>query len=553
MSDLITFVTSEALKPLLKKLIEIRRKRRVEIDTIADTFGDPIELAKFYIEPHCQHQNPADFNEEEPISTVRSLIFSTINDFLNRDFAAAGGGKNTMFVLSDAGMGKTTLLVMIKLLNLTEFWPQQFSCKLMKLGQNSLKEITDVANKGRTILLLDSLDEDPLSWANAEERITDILSASANFRRVIITCRTQYFPKTAADPFNRPGRVEIGGYVCPMLFLSYFDEVQVDQYLSKRFPANFINRLKGLHSSQHIQAKSLLSKVRSLQFRPLLLSHIEDLLGSEEANWDDYGVYLALIEAWLLREERKLRTQGLSVDKGHLLEACARVAFTMQKGRHRTIGQDELEELVHSSPNVSYLKDLNFGGRSLLNRNSNGDYRFSHYSIQEFLLAYFVLNNQHRDSLFEISVTDQMLHFILSRLKEFKKVSLAIETKGGTDHVFNQEGVCKNCGMTQGYAAHFIQQFCERSIPSFVFSGLRFDDMDLRNLDLSGLVFRGCSFVNANLAKANLSQCDLTGAVFDRANLSGANLARAHLDGISLKAANIESVQSDRPILKFSR
>jgi hypothetical protein len=171
MSDFITFVTSEALKPLLKKLIEIRQKRRVEIDTIADTFGDPIELAKFYIEPRCQHQNPADFNEEEPSSTVRSPVFSTINDFLNRDFAAAGGGKNTMFVLSDAGMGKTSLLVMIKLLNLTEFWPQQFSCRLLKLGRNSLKEIADVANKGRTILLLDSLDEDPLHLQNLGSRL----------------------------------------------------------------------------------------------------------------------------------------------------------------------------------------------------------------------------------------------------------------------------------------------------------------------------------------------------------------------------------------------
>jgi uncharacterized protein YjbI with pentapeptide repeats len=333
-----------------------------------------------------------------------------------------------------------------------------------------------------------------------------------------------------------------------MLFLSYFDEDQVDQYLSKRFPASFFNRLKGLHSSQHIQAKGLLSKVYSLQFRPLLLSHIEDLLGSEDANWDDYGVYLALIDAWLLREERKLRTQGLNVDKSHLMEACAHVAFTMQKGRRRTVGQDELEDLIQSSPNVSYLKDLNFGGRSLLNRNSNGDYRFSHYSIQEFLLAYFVLNNQRKDSVFEFSVTDQMLQFILSRLKEFKIVSLVIAAKGGTDHVFNQNGVCRICGMTRGYATYFIQQFCEPSIPSFVFSGLRFDDMDLSNLDLSRLVFRGCSFVNANLTKTNLSQCDLRGALFDRANLSGANLARAQLDGISLKAANIDGVQSDRPL-----
>lgn len=49
MSDLITFVTSEALKPLVKKLIEIRRKRRTEIDTI-DAMRLHLEQSEFELE-----------------------------------------------------------------------------------------------------------------------------------------------------------------------------------------------------------------------------------------------------------------------------------------------------------------------------------------------------------------------------------------------------------------------------------------------------------------------------------------------------------------------
>lgn len=550
MGELISFLTSEALQPLLKELLRIRRNRRAEIDAITDTFGDPVELAKFYVEPRCQHQNPADLNEDDPISIVRSPVFSTINDFFNREFSAAGGGKNTMFVLSDAGMGKTSLLVMIKLIHLTEFWPQHFSCKLLKLGPYSLARIAEVPNKGRTILLLDSLDEDPLSWDDPERRMIEILEATANFRRVIITCRTQYFPKTAADPFNRPGRVELGGYVCPMLFLSYFDEQQVDQYLSKRFPADFIKRARGRPSLQHEQAKALLKKVHSLQFRPLLLAHIEDLLASQETNWDDYDVYQALLSAWLLREERKLRAQGHESSKEHLLQACAQVALFMQESRQRTIGRAELESLILSSPTVFYLKHLNFGGRSLLNRNSNGDYRFSHYSIQEFLLAYLVLNNQSVYIRFNFSVTDQMFRFILARLKQSRKIVLSLGSPEKR-HLFNIEGICNSCGMSRNYAAHRQQPFCDmtpRKIPSFVFSGLKFDEMNLSNLDLSGLMFRSCSFARSNLSGTNLSLCDLTGAVFDGADLTNADLNLAMTDGASFKGARLEGSRINAPL-----
>jgi len=554
MAELISFLTTEALKPLLKELFRLRRKRRTEIDAIADTFGDPIELAKYYVEPGCQHQNPADFNEDDPISIVRSPVFSTINDFFNREFATVGGGKNTMFVLSDAGMGKTSLLVMIKLLHLTEFWPQQYSCKLFKLDQETLKEIAEVPNKGKTILLLDSLDEDPLAWDDTERRILDILGTTDTFRRVILTCRTQYFPKTAADPFNRPGRIEIGGYVCPMLFLSYFNERQVDQYLSRRFPPNFVRRLRGRHSQLHEEAKALLSKVHSLQFRPLLLAHIEDLLASQETSWDDYGIYRALLEAWLLREERKLRVQGHEVTEKRLLEACIEVALVMQRTRRRAISREELENVNLSSPNVSYLKHLNFGGRALLNRNSNGDYRFSHYSIQEFLLAHVVLNNQSEKSRFDFSVTDQMFRFILGRLNQYKNTPRYVI--GNASHTFMGAGkdttvVCKSCGMSQVYALHTNQPSCVRrkEFASFVFSGLKFDDLDLSSLDLSGHVFRSCSFIRADLSNTNLSDCDLRGAIFDEANLSNANLGDTLLDGARFKGAVLNRIQSDVTIM----
>jgi hypothetical protein len=49
--------------------------------------------------------------------------------------------------------------------------------------------------------------------------------------------------------------------------------------------------------------------------------------------------------------------------------------------------ESELAQLIAKLPAVLHLKHIDFGGRSLLNRTSSKDYRFAHYSIQEFFVA----------------------------------------------------------------------------------------------------------------------------------------------------------------------
>jgi hypothetical protein len=49
------------------------------------------------------------------------------------------------------------------------------------------------------------------------------------------------------------------------------------------------------------------------------------------------------------------------------------------------VAGDEIAELTARHPAMVHLDQLDVGGRSLLNRNAEGEYRFSHYSIQEFL------------------------------------------------------------------------------------------------------------------------------------------------------------------------
>lgn len=166
---------------------------------------------------------------------MKTPVFETLDEFLAEPVLTHDGCQQ-MFILADAGMGKTSLLPMLKLGHLLSFWPKGYGCLLLKLGADTLERLDKHADQAHTVLLLDALDEDPTARGRIRERLLELLEHSQNFRHVLIACRTQFFPDTGLDPFGRPGQVSVGPFVCPMPFLSLFDERQVNEYLLKRFP-----------------------------------------------------------------------------------------------------------------------------------------------------------------------------------------------------------------------------------------------------------------------------------------------------------------------------
>jgi hypothetical protein len=59
----------------------------------------------------------------------------------------------------------------------------------------------------------------------------------------------------------------------------------------------------------------------------------------------------------------------------------------MQEQETQVISQKEFQQLILADQNIAWLEEFEIGGRSLLNRNSECAFRFSHYTIQEFLVA----------------------------------------------------------------------------------------------------------------------------------------------------------------------
>ena len=51
LTDIIEFLPGNVLDRLFDKLKKLRNEKKTELNRIANVFGDPYELSKFYVEP----------------------------------------------------------------------------------------------------------------------------------------------------------------------------------------------------------------------------------------------------------------------------------------------------------------------------------------------------------------------------------------------------------------------------------------------------------------------------------------------------------------------
>jgi len=549
------------LPKLAQTFARIRKERKAELDHIGDLFGDPELLARRYVEPDCQQFNPADSFVEEGSNVIRTPVFEHLQRGFFSGSQEAGTGKNQLFVLADAGMGKSSLLVMLKLAQLGSFWPRETDCVLMKLGQGTLDELAPITARRGKVLLLDALDEDPLAWGRVHDRVLELLRATDNFHRVIITCRTQFF-SGGEDPFNRRGQVELGGFLCPVIYLSLFDDEKVGRYLQRHFPRGLPDWLLRRENPRIGVAKGIVERMRSLRARPMLLAHIEDLLSASHQDWTEYTLYKALVRAWLQREQRKNLDKVASVEEIWL--ACTRLALRLHQGGVDTISEAELERLVQTTPELRHLRAMDVGGRSLLNKTSNGSFRFAHRTVAEFLVTHAVLE-VYGIVVGRLRGTDAIARFLDGGLFDPK---LRGADLGGLDLLGLDLGQIplsrarmKGCNLRgadlsrcltvetgpgpEGAAGALWQAEAPAGSPKIThrqtFAGALYDDAtrwfagkpppdahrlgpgaDLRAVDLRGADLRGA---------------DLRGASLRDAPLEGARVAGMHVDGTTMAAS----------------
>jgi len=331
---------------------------------------------------------------------------------LNKAFRDRGDDNKYYLLLADAGMGKTTFMINLYIAykRQWQWWKKRYDIKLLPLGHpHAMQELDNIPDdqKKDTILLLDALDEDAEAVKKYEKRLPEILDRAWRFREIVITCRTQFFPSKAEEP-TETGYVKLGGaggeYKFQKLYVSVFDDKDIKRYLRKRFPV-----LNPFVWKKRRKARKIVRKSPNLMVRPMLLSHVEDLLATKKDFKYTYEIYEALIDKWLDREASK---PGIKKKYGskkrfkeQLLQFSQSLALDLYREQEKRGGFFiHKDEKINTSSNLQLddleedlqeaLGESEWRTRSLLNRNAEGYYKFSHKSILEYFLAKEAIDNE---------------------------------------------------------------------------------------------------------------------------------------------------------------
>ena len=193
---------------------------------------------RYFVPSDCQSVDPAGGEEPRLVYAAREPLMHAIDSALMHPTEY-----RYVFLLADSGMGKTTALLNYYVRHIRR-WRRKFNLVLIPLGiPDADARIDRIENKESTVLFLDALDEDTLAIVDHAERLKILLNLTRSFSRVLITCRTQFFPKDEEIP-RETGVIKIGAraagesaeHVFHKIYASPFSDRQVARYLRKRYP-----------------------------------------------------------------------------------------------------------------------------------------------------------------------------------------------------------------------------------------------------------------------------------------------------------------------------
>ena len=157
------------------------------------------------------------------------------------------------------------------------------------------------------------------------------------------------------------------------------------------------------------KAYDLALKIPLLSVRPMLLAHIPDIVAAGVEIKHSYQLYEAMVDAWLERESSWVDKQALRQFSEYL--AVDLYLNREDRGTER-VPREQLGALAQTWGIP--LDTWQTSGRSLLNRDAKGNYKFAHRSVMEYL---FILQLEHKNQqCVGIELTDQMKQFLIEML-----------------------------------------------------------------------------------------------------------------------------------------
>lgn len=329
---------------------------------------------KYYIPTRGQDVDPC--NEEEIRENNGKYNTEEMIPFLcKKAFSKDSFGKHYI-ILADSGMGKTTFLVNLYRYYVLKkrFWLRdRKSMRYIPLSsENCMKQIQEIENQGKTILLLDALDESKAAMTDCDAFMGEILKQTESFYKIVITCRTHFFSDAKNEPENT-GLIRAGtgdkNAKFTKKYITPFSDKEVKMYLRKRFKVRFDMRRK---------AQEIIKKVPSIMARPLILNWIDCLIESDKKLEHTFEIYKTIIDRWVQREPEVYT-------KGKLLRLSRSITEWMMNHATTVIPASVVEEMA-CNQGIDLLPIV-AKSRSLLNRNSGGEYKFAHRSFLEYFLS----------------------------------------------------------------------------------------------------------------------------------------------------------------------
>ncbi|MDR0231907.1 MAG: hypothetical protein LBI82_07285 [Dysgonamonadaceae bacterium] len=427
---IITFIIISLLIHFGKSFYSRCKTRKTSSD-LAPYYNeyDVKRATKYFIPTNGQNISPT--KEDEP-GTANKFITrqKLIPFFINNVFRGKKESDKFYLILADSGMGKTTLLINLymKYNSISNFFKSKYDMKMLPFGDDriiqTIKDIAKNQNKAKkTILLLDAFDEykgllptkdsDGLTDDERFRKLLDeIFEITRDFRNVVITSRTQYFPAQEESPYELNIRRfgKDGFHKLSKLYLSPFDEKDIKKYLNKKFGVfKFWNLKKKLKAKKITGGDSL-----KLMVRPMLLSYINLLVDEDKNYTSTFDIYETLIKKWIEREgdKRKHNKDIREKFKSDLLKFSKLVAIEIYKSGEYSKGIDKnIAQGICKKHNIN-LEGYEITGQSLLTRDVATNWKFAHKSIYEFFIAEYALEDVCFGFSLDITSLDMTKKFI---------------------------------------------------------------------------------------------------------------------------------------------
>lgn len=377
---------------VLKPIIKNRKWRKKQLDEILKDYGEYTTWQQrwLYIKTWFQSNPPHDLDDPSE-AQYQDLRTDSIDFFVNGALIPNNRKPPYYCILGGSGMGKSTFVVNLirKYINKYKEKTLPYPIKLLYCGERVqgkdvlVERIKEIKDKNNTILVLDALDESNKAIDDYREFSKDLLENIVDFRFVIITCRTQFFERNEDEPELVPKRQpgSKGQQRFKKYYISPLKDKEIRRYLNKKFLLRPFAKKK---------AKAIVKNCNQVMARPLLLSYIDDLLNSNIEDRQDsiVPIYEIIIDKWLEREASFAATGDINEYKKTLLEFSSEIALYLARPTQLVLSSPQnIDTIIERYKDQYVIKEKNLKGRTLLNRNSKNEYKFSHKSFMEYLVA----------------------------------------------------------------------------------------------------------------------------------------------------------------------